>query len=60
VTSSSQTDPLVEEAPFQNTQKSGKNENMVVGPETKNGCAGEGQQLFTGLGWELSEVQLYR
>jgi hypothetical protein len=44
--------PLVkEESPFQNTKMNGlgKNKNMVTGPETKSGCAGEGQQQFTTL-----------
>jgi hypothetical protein len=53
VTSSSEVLPIVEEeAPFQNTQKSGKNTNMVMGtngPETMNDCAGEHQWQFTGL-----------
>jgi hypothetical protein len=40
-----------EEAPFKNTWKSGKNKNMVLGPETKNDYAGEDQQQFTGLDW---------
>jgi hypothetical protein len=27
---------------------------MIIGPETKNNCAGEGQQQFTGLDCELA------
>lgn len=41
MTSSSRTRPLVKkEAPFQYTQKSGKNKNMVISPETKNDWTG--------------------
>jgi hypothetical protein len=48
--SSSQTLPLVkDEAPFQITQKSEKNKYMIMGPETKNDFADDGQQQFTGL-----------
>jgi hypothetical protein len=47
VISSSQTPSLVkEEAPF---QKSGMNKNVVMDPDSKNDCAGEDQQKFTGL-----------
>jgi hypothetical protein len=50
VTPSSQTPPLEEEAPFQNTWKYGKNKYMVIGPnrpETKIDCADEDQLKFT-------------
>jgi hypothetical protein len=52
VACSSQTDHFVEEiAPFQNAQKSGEKNYIVMGSggtETKNDYAGEGQQKFTG------------
>jgi hypothetical protein len=54
MTGGSETPSVVEEeAPFQNTQKSRNNKNMVMVPNgdpTKNDCAGEAQQQFTGLG----------
>jgi hypothetical protein len=31
--------------------KTRKNKNMVMGHDTKNDCADEDQQQFTGLGW---------
>jgi hypothetical protein len=32
------------------------NKNMVMGPETKDDRAGEGQQQFTGLDWTDSKI----
>lgn len=50
MTRNSQTPPLIkEEAPVQNTEKYGKNENTAIGPETKIDSAGEGQRQFTWL-----------
>jgi hypothetical protein len=43
-----------EEIPFKYMYKSGKRENIFMGPETKNDCAGEGQQKFNGLKWTTS------
>jgi hypothetical protein len=42
--SSRRGDPIIE-----HINGLGLNVNSVMGPETKNGCAGEGQQPFTGL-----------
>jgi hypothetical protein len=48
--STSETRPLVEEqAPYRNTYKYWKEQNVATGPETKIDCAGEGPQPFTGL-----------
>jgi hypothetical protein len=30
-----------------------KNENVVMGPETNNDCAGEGQHQIIGLDWKM-------
>jgi hypothetical protein len=54
---SSETPPVIEEkAPFQNTQKSGKNKNMVVGSEgarNEERLCRRGQEAiyWTGLDW---------
>jgi hypothetical protein len=40
-------------SPIPKHVKSERNKNVVMGPETKNYCAGEGQQQFNGLDCSL-------